>query len=56
MNNEQEWRDRLFKEIDKLQSDVSEVKKEMMSLKIKVAGFASFIGSIAGYIINKVIQ
>lgn len=56
MNNEQEWRERLFKEIDKLQEDVSEVKKEMMGLKLRVAGFASFIGSMAGYIINKVLQ
>lgn len=53
MNNEQEWRDRLFKEIDKLQTDVTDVKKEIMTLKVKVAGFASLIGGLVSTIIHK---
>lgn len=53
MNNEQEWRALLLSEINKLQQDVADVKKEMMSLKLKVAGFASLIGSFSSVIWNK---
>ena len=56
MNNEQEWRDRLFREIDKLQEDVSEVKKEVMTLKVKVAGFASIIGAVVSSIFAKFVN
>lgn len=53
MNNDQEWRSHLFNEIKELRKDVSEVKSEMMTLKLKVAGFSSFIGAICAYIGNK---
>lgn len=53
MNNDQEWRKLLLSEIKDIKSDMNEVKKEMMSLKIKVAGFASIIGSIASVIWQK---
>jgi len=53
MNNDQEWRDRLFKEIDGLRKDVAELKIEMHSLKIKVAFFSSAISTIATYIGTK---
>lgn len=53
MNNDQEWRRLLLSEIKDIKADVNDVKKEMMSLKIKVAGFASIIGSIASVIWQK---
>jgi len=55
MNNDQEWRQHLFDEIKELRKDVSEIKSEMISLKIKVAGISSFIGAIVTYIVNKVL-
>jgi hypothetical protein len=55
MNNDQEWRSHLFSEIKELRKDVSEVKSEMMGLKIKVALFSSFFGSVVSYFINKII-
>jgi hypothetical protein len=55
MNNDQEWRTHLFNEIKEIRKDVSEVKSEMMTLKLKVAGFSSFIGAAMSYIINKVL-
>ena len=55
MNNDQEWRQHLFEEIKELRKDVGEVKSEMMTLKLKVAGFSSFIGAICAYIGNKIL-
>jgi len=55
MNNEQEWRQHLFTEIKELRKDVQEVKSEMMTLKVKVAVFSSFVGSVVSFIINKVL-
>lgn len=53
MNNDQEWRHHLFDEIKELRKEVGEIKAEMMSLKIKVASFSAFIGSIVTVVINK---
>ena len=55
MNNEQEWRAKLFDEIKEVKQDIKEVKSEMMSLKIRVVGFSSMIGSIISYIVNKLL-
>ena len=55
MNNDQEWRAHLFNEIKELRKDVGEVKSEMMTLKLKVAGFSSFIGAVISYVISKAI-
>lgn len=55
MNNDQEWRQHLFEEIKELRKDVGEVKSEMMTLKLKVAGFSSFIGAICAYVGNKIL-
>lgn len=55
MNNDQEWRQHLFDEIKEIRKDVSDIKSEMISLKIKVAGISSFIGAIVTYIVNKVL-
>jgi hypothetical protein len=55
MNNDQEWRSHLFDEIKEIRKDVAEVKAEMMTLKLKVAVFSSFIGSVVSFFINKVI-
>lgn len=53
MNNDQEWRAHLFEEIKELRKDVSDIKSEMVTLKIKVAGFSSFIGALASYLWSK---
>ena len=53
MNNDQEWRSHLFDEIKELRREVGEIKREMISLKIKVAGFSSFIGAAISFIMNK---
>ena len=55
MNNDQEWRQHLFDEIKELRKDVSEIKVEMNTLKIRVAAFSSFVGSVVTYFINKVL-
>jgi hypothetical protein len=55
MNNDQEWRSHLFDEIKELRKDVAEVKSEMMTLKLKVAGFSSLIGAFITYIGNKIL-
>ena len=55
MNNDQEWRQHLFDEIKELRKDVSDIKVEMTTLKIKVAGFSSVIGAIITYIGNKLL-
>lgn len=54
MNNDQEWRNHLFDQIKEIRKDVAEVKSEMISLKIKVAGVSSFIGAIVSYFLNKI--
>ena len=58
---EKEWRDRIFHDLDKIESKINEVdskvdkiKDEMTTLKVKVAIFSSLVGSIATFIANKV--
>lgn len=52
MTPEQEFR-RLFNErMDKLEGKIDKVSEEMTSLKIKVAGVSSFIGSIVTLIVK----
>jgi hypothetical protein len=53
MNNDQEWRQHLFEEIKEIRKDVSDIKSEMVTLKMKVAGFSSFIGALASYLWSK---
>ena len=53
MNNDQEWRQHLFEEIKEIRKDVSDIKSEMVTLKMKVAGFSSFIGELASYLWSK---
>lgn len=55
MNNDQEWRQHLFDEIKQLRKDVSDIKVEMTTLKVKVAGFSSVIGALVAYIGNKLL-
>jgi uncharacterized protein YydD (DUF2326 family) len=52
-DHEQEWRQFLIGEIKEIRSDLKEVKAEMNTLKVKVAGFAAFLGSIVTIVINK---
>ena len=53
MNNDQEWRVHLLNEIKEIRKDVLEIKSEMLTLKIKVAGFSTVIGSAITYLVNK---
>ena len=53
MNNDQEWRAHLFDEIKELRKDVSQIKEEMSTLRLKVASFSSFIGALISYVFNK---
>lgn len=46
---EHEW-ELLMSKINGIESDVKDVKREMGTLKVKVAAFASFIGAIVGSI------
>lgn len=55
MNNDQEWRSHLFDEIKQLRKDVSEIKSEMIGLKVRVAGISSVIGSLFTWIVNKIL-
>jgi len=55
VNNDQEWRQHLFDEIKELRKDVSDIKVEMTTLKVKVAGFSSVIGALVAYIGNKLL-
>jgi hypothetical protein len=55
VNNDQEWRVHLFSEIKEIRKDVSEIKSEMLTLKLKVAGFSSIIGSLITYLVNKLL-
>lgn len=55
MNNDQEWRQHLFDEIKELRKDVATIKSEMISLKLKVAGISSLIGTLVTYIANKLV-
>ncbi len=55
MNNDQEWRQHLFDEIKELRKDVAAIKSEMVSLKLKVAGISSLIGTVITYISNKLL-
>lgn len=53
MNNEQEWRQHILRLLTETNDEVKEIKKEMTTLKIKVAGFSAFVGSFAAYFMNK---
>lgn len=55
MNNDQEWRQHLFDEIKQLRKDVSDIKSEMISLKVRVAGISSIIGSLITFVANMII-
>lgn len=55
MNNDQEWRAHLFDEIKEIRKDVADVKSEMMKLKLKVASFSAFVGSVVSYVFSKVL-
>lgn len=54
MNNDQEWRQHLFDEIKELRKDVSLIKQEMVSLKLKIGAFSSFVGATASYLWSKI--
>ena len=42
---EREW-ELLTKSIDEIKGDVKDVKKEMNTLKVRVAGFSSIVSSV----------
>ena len=52
--NTEDFAKLLYDEIKSLRSDIAEVKKEMTTLKVKVAIFSSIVGSVATFIANKI--
>jgi len=54
MNNEQEWRSHLFSEIKEIRKDLTIVKQELITLKVKVAAFSAVLGSLSSYIWSKI--
>lgn len=50
---DREW-EFLLGEIKEIRSDVKAVREEMTTLKVKVALFSSFVGSVATFIVNKI--
>lgn len=51
--SEKEWRDRIFKSLDKIELKVEKIDKEMTTLKVKVAIFSSIVSSIATLLVDK---
>jgi tetrahydromethanopterin S-methyltransferase subunit G len=56
MTPEQEFRKLFNERMDKIEVKIDKVSDEMSTLKIKVAGVASFIGSIITVFVNLVIK
>lgn len=52
MTPEQEFRKLFNDRMDKLESKIDGVQDEMTTLKIKVVGFSSFIGSLVTVLVN----
>lgn len=44
----------LMQDIQEIKGDMKEMKSEMITLKLKVATFSSFIGAAVGYIITHI--
>lgn len=51
--NTEDFAKLLYDEIKSLRSDIADIKKEMTTLKVKVAIFGSLAGSIATFVVNK---
>ena len=47
-DNNKEWRDLILYEVREVKNDVKEIKKEMITLKLKVAAIAASIGGVVG--------
>ena len=56
MSPDQEWRSLLLSEIRDIKHDINELKREMNTLKVKVALFSSAIGAIVSFAINRLTQ
>jgi hypothetical protein len=52
MNNE-EFMKLMYQEITTLRKDVTEIKSEMSTLKVKVAFFSSIVGGVVSFLANK---
>lgn len=51
--SEKEWRDHIFKKLDKIETKVEKIDKEMTTLKVKVAIFSSIAGAVVSFIGQK---
>ena len=50
---DREWREHIFKSLDKIETKVDKIDKEMTSLKVKVAMFSSIAGAIVSFIVDR---
>ena len=50
---DREWREHIFKTLDKIESKVDKIDKEMTTLKVKVAIFSSIAGAVVSFIGQK---
>lgn len=51
--NSDEFIKLIYSEVKEVRADLQEVKKEMTTLKVKVALFSSVIGGAFSFIVNK---
>lgn len=51
--SEKEWREHIFKTLDKIESKVDKIDREMTTLKVKVAIFSSIAGAVVSFIGQK---
>ena len=50
---DREWREHIFKSLDKIEAKVDKIDKEMTTLKIKVGIFSSIAGAVVSFIGQK---
>lgn len=50
---DREWREHIFKTLDKIESKVDKIDREMTTLKVKVAIFSSIAGAVVSFIGQK---
>lgn len=50
--NEIEWRKMLFKKVERVEQNQIQIDKDLTSLKVKVALFGGFFGTVGGAVIS----
>lgn len=54
--SDKEWREHIFKSLDKIETKVDKIDKEMTTLKVKVALFSSIVSSIATLVAERLFK